>query len=518
MTYRMLLAAGTATLIALPAHATDWAPREFNPHPDPGDYVLPMPCGAVMVFRPVEVISGDKPLDDMAVQLGDPDPAAGAREYIREGHVAGPFKGPDGKPRYYIGKYDVTVDQYATLRGTGCSAPAPPGRVPQTGITHLEALSFAQDWTVWLRRNAAAALPRHGKDLAFVRLPTEDEWEFAARGGTHVTLEEFHQRTWPMPEGVERYVAVGDEATGGRPQPVGRFLPNPLGLYDMLGNVAQFALEPFRLNRVGRFAGQPGGIVLRGGSYLMSPGEPHTSWRVELPPFAADTGAATRSDTVGFRVVLAANDAPTLADADRAQQQFRDETETHPADKPAREQLQQLREEITTQAQKEALDRVRAMLAAADQERLDAARLALRAQVEATTGAAYLVWTRERLIQFVQLKGQLFGQMGFQPPPDEAAKDAAIIDYYRKEQRWTVDAYLSSVRAILASPVGDELEQQASLATQALMDQCRLQQAAFVPVLLSHAAVLGAHRALANEKVAREIGSVPKPARRPERC
>ena len=101
------------------------------------------------------------------------------------------------------------------------------------------------------------------------RLPNEKEWEFAARGGSAVSEADFSARVFPMPDGMQRHVWFqGTRSSGGRVRPIGMLEPNPLGVFDILGNVAEWVLEPYRLNRVGRLHGQAGGMVARGGDFL----------------------------------------------------------------------------------------------------------------------------------------------------------------------------------------------------------------------------------------------------------
>jgi formylglycine-generating enzyme required for sulfatase activity len=110
----------------------------------------------------------------------------------------------------------------------------------------------------------AMPAPRGGK----FRLPSETEWEYAARGGPH----------WPDGfrfSGSDEIDAVAwyDRKHGDHTQPVGRKAPNQLGIYDMSGNVWEWCQDVYT-REVGSipqdgtaFAGPGDERVLRGGCF-----------------------------------------------------------------------------------------------------------------------------------------------------------------------------------------------------------------------------------------------------------
>jgi formylglycine-generating enzyme required for sulfatase activity len=140
-----------------------------------------------------------------------------------------------------------------------------------------------------------------GADVRFTpdclgwRLPTEAEWEFFARAGTAGP-------TWPESRGL----ALADAAwfrdnAEGEHHPVGMLEPNPLGLYDVHGNVAEWVWDvyaPYGEGEAVDPAGPDGGgdRVSRGGMFRYLP-------RLLRSANRSAHGAQTRSDGIGLRPV-----------------------------------------------------------------------------------------------------------------------------------------------------------------------------------------------------------------------
>ncbi|MCV6627120.1 MAG: formylglycine-generating enzyme family protein, partial [Cellvibrionaceae bacterium] len=193
---------------------------------------------------------------------------------LRRAYVSGAFPSEAGETRgyFYLAKYELTQGQYDAVIGEK-SGNCPKrigrkGRLPAVGLSKSELERFAELYTIWLMQNAPEFLPRAGQASGFLRLPTEEEWEFAARGGLKVAEAEFRMPRPPINEGESHneYVAhSGSDSTGGELQSIGTLKANPLGLHDMLGNAWEMIGSPFALVRHGRLHGQAGGLVRRGG-------------------------------------------------------------------------------------------------------------------------------------------------------------------------------------------------------------------------------------------------------------
>ena len=290
------------------AEEVAWNVESYNPQPLDGDLSLPMPCGGAMTFRRVDVASTGV-LGDEPIRLGSHQTEHGYAEYVRKVWLAGAFDSEDRSGRhYFIGKYEVTAMQYAVFHEQ-CPDPDDPDlELPVTQVSWAESMLFAERYSEWLVNNARDLLPDREEAHGFMRLPTEAEWEFAARGGTNVSPSELDENTF-FPSGKLNEYVVHDGNSYKRLGFIGALKPNPLGIHDILGNAAEMVLDPFRLDAVGRLHGQAGGFVLRGGSFRSRPSEIRTSHRIEYPPM--DERGIRRQKTAGIRLALVAPALPS---------------------------------------------------------------------------------------------------------------------------------------------------------------------------------------------------------------
>lgn len=296
----------------------DWPLELVDPGAEEGgaaDLLLPMPCGAAMAFQRVDVPSDpEDPLSDLRLRLGRSDADKGFAEYLRPAWLRGGFRSEgEASSHYYIARYEMTEGQYRALRGD-CAGPSRMDRLARGGISWFEAVELSRLYTEWLRVNAADSLPKQDGALPFLRLPTETEWEYAARGGSRIDATQFAAQRFFADGALNDfalYFAPG--SSRGKIGPIGLRKPNPLGLHDVYGNAEELVLEPFRLNVLGREHGQAGGVVTRGGSALSSEDQVYSAVRTEYPPFDPGSGGPLAGQLFGLRMVLSVHVATSDA-------------------------------------------------------------------------------------------------------------------------------------------------------------------------------------------------------------
>ncbi len=175
---------------------------------------------------------------------------------------------------FAIGVYEITFDEWrACLEDGGC--PRMPddhnwgmGRRPVINITWHDTLPYLD----WLSRKTGHAY----------RLPSEAEWEYAARAGT---TTEF----WWGDEVGENRANCRDcksRWSGKGPAPVGSFDANPFGLYDVHGNQWEWMQDCWNPNHDGapgttrpRLDGDCGYRVIRSGSWYYFSKNSRSAWR-----------------------------------------------------------------------------------------------------------------------------------------------------------------------------------------------------------------------------------------------
>jgi sulfatase modifying factor 1 len=188
---------------------------------------------------------------------------------------------------YYIGKFEVTQTEWRRVMGTnpsvfqGRNARGDAGRRPVDNVTWADAQVFVR------KLNALDSSARY-------RLPTEFEWEYAARAGasSEPSWDEIRASAW------EQDVDLG--AT----HPVGGKKPNAWGLHDMLGNVWEWVADVYNEKLFAdSLAPNAGGStrlgrqmthVLKGGSFVSD---------VKNATWSTHAGGPGSGFDVGFRIV-----------------------------------------------------------------------------------------------------------------------------------------------------------------------------------------------------------------------
>jgi len=206
---------------------------------------------------------------------------------------------------YYLGRFEVTQDEFALVTGRRPSNFSPAGERKDvvgldTGDMPVERVTW-NDAVDFCRR--LSALPEERAAGRAYRLPTEVQWEYACRAGT-TTAFNVGDTLSPAQANFDATRPYGDVDPGislKRTRTVGTYPPNDWGLYDMHGNVWEWCLDGQRMYRPGTVIDPVGPTPddkrsLRGSGFFLAGFEGRSGRR--------QTESVTwQAPNLGFRVV-----------------------------------------------------------------------------------------------------------------------------------------------------------------------------------------------------------------------
>jgi formylglycine-generating enzyme required for sulfatase activity len=247
--------------------------------------ITPVATIVSMIPAPVadqKTLTNSIGIDFILIAAGEFDMGSPMGEKYRD-----PSEGPVHRVKltsaFYMGKYEVTQKQWREVMGNSPS--------------YFKGDDLPVEQVSWESIQEFIKKLNEKESIAKYRLPSEAEWEYAARAGTNTVYSFGNNETE-----LEYYGWYVDNSNG-TTHPVGMKNPNPWGLYDMHGNVWELAQDKFHSNYIGApldgsawETGNDGNRVSRGGVWRRGAGSSRSAVRGPEPPNEGFMG-------LGFRLV-----------------------------------------------------------------------------------------------------------------------------------------------------------------------------------------------------------------------
>ena len=177
---------------------------------------------------------------------------------------------------FYMGKFEVTQEQWETVMGNNPSSKTKGAKLPVTDVSWNDSKEFIKKLNASTKGN--------------YRLPSEAEWEYACRAGTS-TVYSFGDNLTNSDANIN----------GGGIKAVGSYKPNAFGLYDMHGNVFEWCEDWYGDYPAGAITDPKGPAIekchiSRGGAYTCTVLGVRSAYR------NSDLGPTDRFGSFGFRL------------------------------------------------------------------------------------------------------------------------------------------------------------------------------------------------------------------------